>query len=347
MIFPGLMKSCDMILTMNQEGYGVKRGQKTVLFSASLVVLVFLLLIVMTLGSCKSVEGPGDVDWQRAVGDFRHDLVLPDMTIHYIDLGQGEPIVMVHGFADSTYCWHRNYRPLLEAGFRLVIVDQPGLGRSIITSSSYQYTVENQAAGVKAVMDHLELGPCHFVGHSMGGGISLFLAVHRPELVRSLVLLDPACFRIPQHRLLGIPGIVTFLNIFKGKWILKKGLAEAFYDKTKITGPMITEYSRPLAKKGYIKTLRLLVDEYFSAEFDRMVGKYPEIRVPTFILWGDHDTFVPTEYGPRLQRLIPGSRLVILDAAGHNAHQEQPELTNGYLLSFLGDFSCRGPALVK
>ncbi|MBN2384003.1 alpha/beta hydrolase [bacterium] len=299
------------------------------------LMYLFVCLFGFHFQGCRADPGAGDENWHKAVRAFRHDLSYQQGTIHYIDIGQGTPLVLVHGFADSSFCWFAQYQTLLGAGYRLIIVDQPGLGRSSTPPPTYKFSLENQAGGVKTVMDQLGLTTCDLIGHSMGGGISLYLAQQYPELVRSIIVIDPACFRIPRLMFLQIPGIMTFLKVFKGHWLVRTGLRQAFYEPDKVTETMVVEYSRNLNRQHYLQTLHSLLEQYFSPGFDRMVRAYPMISQPVLILWGDHDTWVPFEFGPRLQSLLKCAEVITLTEAGHNAHQEQPEQANQHILSFL------------
>jgi pimeloyl-ACP methyl ester carboxylesterase len=199
--------------------------------------LVWLLTFVL-LG-CKVNVGEGDKNWHRLTSDKCHYLDAGGWRIHYIDTGgNGPTVVMVHGFADSTYCWHKNVRPLIDEGFRVVLVDQPGLGSSDIPPQGYVYSVEAQAQSVLKVADALHLTSFHLVGSSMGGGISLHLSLHHPERISKAILLSPACYERRIRflgQLLTVPGVSNLVSLLAGRWAVELGLKNVYFDDSKVS----------------------------------------------------------------------------------------------------------------
>jgi pimeloyl-ACP methyl ester carboxylesterase len=294
-----------------------------------------VLLLVVPVAACRVQVGEGDVRWNRWVSPHRKFADFQDYRMHYVDMGRGRPVLMVHGFADSSYCWHANARPLVDAGFRVVLVDQPGLGRSEIPPEGYLYSMENQAAQVIRLADRLQLNRFSLVGHSMGGGIVLYLCLRHPGRVDRAVVLDPACYRPPRTALLSIPGAVPVAKILAGRWLVKLGLLSAYLDSKMVNDALVDEYARAFQKPGYVNVLAALSTQYFSEQFTRMGDDYERISTSLMILWGDHDSWIPPEYGSRLHKRIRDSRLHLIRQAGHCPHQEQAAAVNPLLVGFL------------
>ena len=120
---------------------------------------VFELCLFTILGavSCRYIGEPVDLEWNDLVSPYRHDLQMDDYKLHYIDIGKGEPLLMLHGFASSGYAWNQQVEPLRRAGKRLILVDLPGQGFSDVPPRSFMPTVENMAAEVIKLADHLKL----------------------------------------------------------------------------------------------------------------------------------------------------------------------------------------------
>ena len=290
----------------------------------------------MVMGSCRVEDKPADAAWDALVAGHRHWLERPDYRMHYIDVGEGEPVVMIHGFADSTYCWFQNARPLLAAGYRLILVDLPGLGRSEIPPADLEMNPMVQGEEVIALIDHLGLDSFSLAGSSMGGSISLYIAHRTPDRVRRAIVLDPAAFWQRKQGFLAmidIPGASSVM----GRWAVEMALKDVYYDSSKVADTLVDEYARPLSKPGYARYLVRVLDEFDSPLAVEFSKRYGEIAVPLLIVWGDHDKWVPPEFGPRLQAMVPGSRLVVVADAGHLPHQERPELVNPLMLEFLGE----------
>lgn len=299
---------------------------------------VALLVLAVLLASSPVTWGAGDHDWNRLVEPYRHVLDMDGYKLHYIDMGNGEPVIMVHGFADSSYCWHENVQALVEKGFRVILVDLPGLGRSGIPPGKYVFSVENLAASVLKVAKELALPRFSLVGSSMGGGIVLYLVSNSPERVRRAAVFAPACFK-PRSpflvRLLGLPGVDYLASGRAGRWFVWLGLRDVYYNDEKVDSKLVDEYARALEKPGYTKVLARLRSEFFSDEFDRMAKGYKQLKLPLLIVWGQNDKWLPVRFGERLHRSVKGSRLVVIENCGHLPHQELPELVNPMLTDFL------------
>jgi len=296
------------------------------------------LLLLGVFGGCAVTIGEGDRVWNEYVAADRHEADVGGYKLHYIDVGRGEPVVMIHGYADSSYTWHRNVRELAEAGFRVIAVDQPGLGRSEIPPEPFTFAMENMAREILDLTDRLGLQTFHVVGSSMGGGIALFLAARYPERIRKVAVFDPACYPMHNSELAVLSrreGTRQFVADIAGRWAGWYALREVYDDDAKVTAALVDEYARPLNKPGYRRLLARLLAEYFSRTFSRMGDEYPSIEAPVLIVWGVQDKWVDPAFADRLHLAIPGSQLLMVDHCGHLPHQEQPEIVNPRLLEFL------------
>lgn len=299
----------------------------------------FILLAIactgVFLGSCKTEIGEGDKAWNDLVDPYRKTADMGGYSLHYIDIGSGEPLVMIHGFADSTYCWHENIHVLKEAGYRLIIVDQPGLGRSDIPPEPYEYSIENQAKAVVKLTEYLRMRKFNIMGHSMGGGIALYIMVNHPGRIQKAVLIDPVCFHPESFKVMSLPGMEYFSSKLGGRWAVRTGLEDAFYDGDKVDDALVDEYSRPISKPGYYKVLISLEKQFFSPGFEKMTQSYGQIQQPVLIVWGDNDTWMALKFGTRLRDEISGSILSVIKDCGHNPHQECKDKVNPLMVEFL------------
>jgi pimeloyl-ACP methyl ester carboxylesterase len=143
--------------------------------------------------------------WPLLVDAHRRDVQVHDSRMHIVDLGRGDPVVLLHGWGGSTFCWHENLSALLEAGYRAVLIDQPGMGRSARPPPPYVPTIENQADRVVGALEALGIDRFHLVGHSMGGAVSLAIAYRHPQRVVRLVVASAPCRPGMRCRLMGYP----------------------------------------------------------------------------------------------------------------------------------------------
>lgn len=302
--------------------------------------LAVLLACLGLLVSCTVEGGPADQDWESFTAPHRHDLDLGGHLMRYTDIGQGPPVMMLHGFASTSYCWYLNARPLLDAGYRVILIDLPGQGQSTVPPDSFSPKVENMAASVIRLADELKLEKFAVVGASMGGGLTLYLSWRYPDRIRKAVVIDPASFDQEKPYLLGLmsnPKLGPIIAQVAGRWSVKASLLDTAYLDEAITEIYIDEFSRALAKPGFKAYMSRLLRDFFSPEFAKMVGSYEKISVPMLILWGQKDKWVPPEFGPRLHKLIPGSKFVPVEECGHMPHVETPQITNPLLIEFLAE----------
>ncbi|MBY4867677.1 alpha/beta hydrolase [Burkholderia anthina] len=119
-----------------------------------------------------------------------HLAELSNSTVHYVTAGEGTPLVLLHGWPQTWYCWRRVI-PLLASKYRIIAPDLPGLGESV--SKSGRFDKRSIAAEiVELTSKHLELDGYHLVGHDWGGGVAWAVAAHYPGNAKTLTLVDIA-----------------------------------------------------------------------------------------------------------------------------------------------------------
>ncbi|HEV8660332.1 MAG TPA: alpha/beta fold hydrolase [Thermoanaerobaculia bacterium] len=226
----------------------------------------------------------------------------------------------MHGLGGSADWWRRNI-DALAAEHLVVAVDLVGFGRNrfFIQRSSLPLGFRDVAALLGRWIESAFQEPVHVVGVSMGGHTAIHLAAARPDLVRSLTLVNTTGipFELAPGRHLAniiIPrGALSFSTIL-ARDALRSGpmsIAVAF-------ARLLRDDARPLIKS---------------------------IRVPTLLLWGDRDPLVPLSYARQLKEMIPASRLVTIPNAGHIPMWENPAAFNAALLEFLREVD-RGQAIL-
>jgi len=294
-----------------------------------------ILFLGIFINGCRTQIGEGDRIWNEFVAPHRKVMDMGNYKMHYINIGQGEPVVMVHGFADSTYSWHENIKTLLEAGFRVIFVDQPGHGRTEMPPEPYIYFIENQASEILKLTNALQLERFNLVGQSLGGVITLYISFNYPQKLQKAIVINPPVFGPPHRLALTYPGMAYLASAFAGRWTLKFNLKSVYYDDNKVDDILIDEYTRPTQKPGFWKMLSSLSNQCFSSEFDRMSKNYHQTSMPLLIIWGEQDEWIPLEIASRLHEEIINSRLVTLRNCGHNSHQECSDRVNPIILEFL------------
>ncbi len=283
----------------------------------------------------RSPIGAGDPMWHTFVTPHRKTLDMGDYTMHYIDIGQGEPVVMVHGYSLSTYSWRNNVQALLDAGFRVIFVNLPGHGRTDIPPEPYPYTIEQISSDIVTMANKLGLEQFHLIGHSLGAGLTLYTSFHYPQYVRKAIVIDPPAFGPPRRLLLTYPGMTFVASAFFGRWTVRLNLKAMYHDDSLVVEELIDEYTRPTHKDGFWIMLSALSHQYFSSKFYEMQSAYHPTAMPLCIIWGEQDAWLPLDTANKLYERIPNSRLLTVPDCGHNPHEECPERVNPFVVEFL------------
>jgi 2-hydroxy-6-oxonona-2,4-dienedioate hydrolase len=259
------------------------------------------------------------------------------MRVHYHDIGEGEPLLMLHSVGPGaftawiTFC--RNF-PALSRHFRCIAMDLPNFAKS--GPYVYKEPVHNlQARTAHALVEALGLAQVNVLGTSQGGQSGMIFAAHYPERVKKLVF--GAChivtggdnYLIANHRrpVRGGPD-VTPESIREAMW-------EQLYDESLVTDELVQYlYTMASGRPDLQEARRQSVSTYYDHGPDVV-----SITAPALIIWGRQDRICPFEVGIKSLNHLRNSRLVVLNNCGHWPGYEKPDEYNAYVLNFLtGDW---------
>lgn len=253
--------------------------------------------------------------------------------LYYEDTGgSGQPIVFSHGLLWST----RLYDPQVDAlrtRYRCIAYDHRGQGRSAVPPESV-IDMETLYLDAVGLIEKLGVGPCHFVGLSMGGFIGMRLAARRPELLRSLVLMETSgdpepLANVPRYTLLNL------IARLAGVRPVADPVMRLMFGKSFLNDPNRAE-ERAMWRARLVENRRDIWRAVNGVIKRQGVShELPNIRVPTLIIVGEEDVATVPAKAERLHQLIPGSRLVRLPRGGHSSTVEEPALVNAALGTFL------------
>ena len=260
--------------------------------------------------------------------------------LHYIDEGQGETILFVHG----TPSWSFDYRKIilaLRSTYRCIAVDHIGFGLSD-KPETYDYSTQNHSKTLDAFLLEKQLSNVTLVVHDFGGPIGLNVAILHPDRIKRLVILnswlwssqgDPefiALSRILKSPLL--PFLYRYLN-FSPKFILPG----SFGDK-KISKKTLTQYTRPFANKtqrngalAFAKSL-LHDQDWFESLWQT---KQPIASKPTLFIWGMKDTVIRPHHLDKFRSGFPHAQALTLETSGHFPQEEEPEKVTEAIRAFM------------
>ena len=254
-----------------------------------------------------------------------------DTALHVADSGRGERcVVLVHGYLESMYVWD-DFVPLLTPHVRVVTVDVPGHGVSQVLGEVH--TMEMMADVLHGMLDALGIERATFVGHSMGGYISLAFCAKYPERMDGLVLLSSSpCPDDETKR----------ENRRREIALVRAGKKDVLAHVAPETGFAVQNRER---LKDYIEDLveqvHVTEDEGIVALLGGMIARVDQnamlraSRVPQLFILGRHDNYIPVEAAERFVADNPQAQVVWLDASGHMGFIEEPERCAAAILGFV------------
>jgi pimeloyl-ACP methyl ester carboxylesterase len=276
------------------------------------------------------------VDWRQHL----HQVDLPGAKdVNYAEIGEGDPIIFVHGIAGCWRNWLENL-PYFGRTHRAIALDLPGFGDSPLPS--WEITMANYGRLIHDFCERLGIDRvAALVGNSMGGFISTEAVIDEPERFDRLVLISAAGISFAEWQ--GRP-LDAAARIFKAAipmlsgerrayWTRPRGrklaFGRIFRNPNKLRPELLAEQVRPgLQAPGFSDALASIWG-YDTRE------RLPEIEIPTMVVWGLNDQVVPVEAALGYHRLIPRSRLEIFERTGHLPMLERPARFNPLLEGFI------------
>lgn len=246
------------------------------------------------------------------------------------------PVLLVHGYPESSYMWHQTLGALAEAGWRAVAPDLAGYGDSEPGAGAGSGTWERHVETLGRFVEELGLGPVALVTHDWGVLIGLRWACDHPGAVSALAISDGGFFS--DRRWHDLANVMRTPE--EGEKLVRAYTQEAFAGALRTLSSGISDRALEEYWKAFADDRRRLghLELYRSGDFDKLVpyeGRLAALDVPALILWGGDDPFAGVVLAERFHDELPGSELVIIDGAGHFVWDEEPERTSAVLVDFL------------
>ncbi len=275
-----------------------------------------------------------DVDWPAHTR--RRD------GINFVDIGEGPPLVFVHGLGGSWQNWLENL-PFFARTHRCIALDLPGFGRSDTLEGDVSIT--RYAEVIERMLVAEGIDRCAVVGNSMGGFIAVEMSLEYPVVVDRLVLVSAAVLWQEYRRARTMVAMANVTEGLVGRALAEAGPFLASRPRLRETALLFggvrapRKLSRELQQEllltgrrtpGFLPALQALASHPLREE----LGK---VRCPTLIVWGDEDTLVGVEHASELADAIPGARASIYERTGHVVQLERPERFNAEVAAFLSE----------
>lgn len=255
-------------------------------------------------------------------------VLLPSgVTLNALETGRtdGEPLIFVHGYADSHQSFHRVI-PELSAGFRIHALDLRGHGDSDAPATGYG--IADLTGDVIGFLDRTAKGPSTLVGHSLGSIIAQRVALKRPDLVTRLILIGSA----------STAGGNAALTAFRGELDgLRDPVSQAFateFQRGTVTRPIPDEEFAV-----YVRASLKLKAHVWRTALDGLIDdpgpSGPIDDIPTLILWGTKDSIFGPDDQKTLRQAIQGAQFVTYTDVGHAPNWEIPEVVTADIRRFI------------
>ncbi|MEM7114857.1 MAG: alpha/beta fold hydrolase [Chloroflexota bacterium] len=261
-----------------------------------------------------------------------------DLRLHYLIAGEGEAVLLLHGWPTSAYLW-RNVMPAMAQTHRVIALDLPGYGQSTKRpSDSFSFFYHEKA--LDGFLATLGIDKIHLVVHDLGGPVGLFWAVRQLERVHSLTFLNTIVY--PDFSwgvklfafMTMAPGIRSWLSSPRGiAWAMRLGVQQ----KEKLTPKVIANYTDPFQERNVRKTLLKSVQRLSLKGYDEIVAKLFAFEGPVCLIYGENDQILPRIANTmhRLQTSFPQAELTSLPNCGHFLQEDEPEKLGKLLAAFL------------
>jgi pimeloyl-ACP methyl ester carboxylesterase len=245
-------------------------------------------------------------------------------------------VVLLHGGSYYGWYWKAQIEALTKAGFRVVVKDRLGWGKS--SKPILPYSISLHASNTAALLDHLKVAKAAVVGHSIGGQMATRFAFLYPDRTTHMVMVNPV--GLTDNR------AGRGFRPFDGQVDVQPDLQRAYEADVR------TDLSRYVNwKPEYLEHLRIRHGQRLSAEWPRLayvrelggnlrsvdstVNDWPHVKTKAMVLGGREDGPDFPANAKRAADTLPNAKLVLIPGVGHNPHEEAPDVVNTELIRFL------------
>ena len=258
-------------------------------------------------------------------------VAIADGEIHYEVTGDGHPLILVSGLNGVARYWEPQMAAF-SARYRVITYDQRGTGTS--DHKQREFSIDQMARELSALMDALKIQRAHLVGLSTGGAIGQTLAIEQPQRIARLVLVstwthcDPWFRRLfeARRRMYELCG-PELHAMFHPLFLYPPDYVNAH------DAEIAEEQKRAPTKSAPVEASIGRIDALLK--FDRRAG-LARINAPTLIVAGDNDYITPSYHAQAIAGAVPASKLVVFNGGGHSLSKTRPEEFNRTVLDFLG-----------
>ena len=233
-------------------------------------------------------------------------MIIKGLKVNYKILGEGRPLLILHGWGSRSENWIKVAKPISEKGIKVIIPDLPGFGQSDRPKEAW--SLDDYSDFVQEFAKSLGLERFSLLGHSFGGSLATKLSLRIPEKIDRLYLVSAACFRRKSIRKRILFVIAKIFKIFSFIPFLRKAFYRFIVRKSDYS------YTDGIMKEIYLKAIKTDLSDVLE-----------KIQVPTTIIWGEKDNITPLKQARIINQKINNSKLIIIPKADHDLNTKYPE----------------------
>jgi pimeloyl-ACP methyl ester carboxylesterase len=274
-----------------------------------------------------------------------HAIEVNGEQLRFLRSGSGPPLLLLHGLLGGSFCWRLNLAAFSQR-HTVLAVDFPGFGEHDAPRHT-DCSMQTQAARLAMLVEKLGLESADVIGSSWGGAVAMLFAAGGQK-VRSMVLAAP----VNPWSDLGM-GRIRFFNRRLGKTLLplvlpvsrpvhRTAIERMYGDPKRVPPGTVDGYSARLLQPGRAHNI-LNAMGHWEKDLTALRAAIPQIKARTLLVWGTRDGAVDVKSSEPLQAALPGSKLELVEGAGHLPFEETPEIFNHLVLEFLKNDSATAP----
>ncbi len=238
------------------------------------------------------------------------EIIINGIKINYQTFGEGTPFLILHGWGSNSERWQEVAELLSKSGFKVIIPDLPGFGKS--DALVIPWNTNKYVSFAEEFTRVLNLRDFYLLGHSFGGALASKIAVKHPQEVKKLFLVSAACVRKKTAQKSFSAKISKIIKIF---YFLP---FYGFFRKV--------VYKFIIRKSDYVYVEGIMKQTYLNVVAEDLTFHLSFIKVPTVIIWGEKDDSTLIEEARLINERIKNSKLIILPDAGHDLNRKQPAI---------------------
>ncbi len=283
--------------------------------------------------------------WQKHYPFKNNFLNTDNGRLHYLDEGEGHPIIMIHGNPTWSF-FYRNVVKDLQKNYRCIVPDHIGCGLSD-KPQDFEYTLENHVNNVLKLIKELKLDKFSLIVHDWGGAIGMGVATTMPDKVMSMTIMNTAAFKsqdIPftiglcKLPIIGAPMVRAF-NAFA--WPATFMAVEKKLSKEVKQGYLFpyNNYHNRIATAQFVKDIPLKPDHRSWNKLDSIENSLKEVTCPKLFIWGAKDFCFNMGFLNRWKDFFPNEKYVVYEDAGHYVLEDEKDNCIREIGSFFNEYS--------